>query len=126
MSNVYIQPDCGNSPRKLFLKDFTTAVAKGDIYYLNDKISETIEWEIIGQSKVASKEKYLSCIPEHRLWKAKELVVDTIITHGPDASVCGQIITKNNSKFAFCDIYRFKGAAGVMINSIRTFLIQEL
>ena len=126
MHKIYIQPDCGNSPRKLFLKDLNTALAKGDTHYLNDKISEAIEWEIVGQSKVISKEKYLISIKEYKLWKAKELVIDTIITHGPDASVSGQIIAKDNSKFAFCDIYRFKGAAGTMINSIRTFLIQQL
>ncbi len=125
MSKINIQPDCGNSPRKLFLKDFNIAIAKGDTHYLDDNISDTIEWEIIGQSIVKSKEEYLAGIPGHKLWKVKELVIDAIITHGPDASVSGQIITKDNSTFAFCDIYKFKGAGGTTINSIRTFLIQQ-
>ena len=58
-------------------------------------------------------------------WKVNELIIDTIITYGPDASVSGHIITTNNLMFAFCDFYRFKGAGGITIKGITTFLIKK-
>nr|WP_294794454.1 hypothetical protein [uncultured Mucilaginibacter sp.] len=124
MAKIIVQPDCGNAPRKLFLKDFNSALANGDIDFITANISEKIDWEIVGQSSVTGKQDYLKALHLHQLWKVKELVIDTIITHGPDASVSGQIIAADKSKFAFCDVYKFKGAGGTIINSIRTFIIK--
>lgn len=123
MAKINIQPDCGNSPRKLFLKDLNVALANGDIEFITKNIQDDITWEIVGHLRLNGKENYLKAIKGHKLWKVKELTIDTIITHGPDASVSGQIIAADNSTFAFCDIYRFKGAGGTIINSIKTFLV---
>jgi len=125
MAKINIQPDCGNAPRKLFLKDLNVALANGDIDFFTKNIQDSITWEVVGQSQVTGKENYFKAINGHKLWKVKELTIDTIITHGPDASVSGQIIAADNSTFTFCDIYRFKGAGGTTINSIKTFLIQQ-
>ena len=123
MAKINIQPDCGNAPRKLYLKDLNVAIANGDIEFLTKNIHDSITWELVGHAKVTGKENYFKAIIEHKLWKVKELTIDTIITHGPDASVSGQVIAADHSSFSFCDIYRFKGAGGTTINSIKTFLI---
>jgi hypothetical protein len=125
MAKIQIQPDCGNAPRKLFLKELNIALAKGDTAFIKDTIPELINWEIVGQKSATGKDDYLKALKEHKLWKVKELIVDTIITHGPDASVSGQIITSDKSMYKFCDIYRFKGAGGTSITSITTFLIKQ-
>lgn len=126
MVKIRIQPNCGNAPRKLFLKDVNVAFINGDIKFFMDNISDAISWEIVGQSFVTGKAIFLESVQEHKLWKAQELVIDTIITHGPDASVSGQITMADNSKIAFCDIYRFKSAGGTTINSIKTFFAEQL
>jgi|SRR5690606_37105223 len=123
MAKIHMQPDCGNAPRKLFLKDLNVALANGDIDFFTKNIQDNITWEMVGKWQVTGKESYLKSIKEHKLWKVKELTIDTIITHGPDASVSGQIKAADNSVCAFCDIYRFKGTGGTLINSIKTFLI---
>jgi ribosomal protein S4E len=125
MARINIQPDCGNAPRKVFLKDFNVALAKGDKPFLKKNIHDGINWEVAGHINVTGKEDYLKAIIEHKFWKVKELTIDAIITHGLDASVSGRIMTSDNTKFTFCDIYRFKGASGTTINSIKTFLIEE-
>ncbi len=125
MGKIRIQPDCGNAPRKLFLKNLNVAIANGDNDFLINVIPQNINWEILGQIKVVGQEDYIKAIMLHKLWKAKELIIDTIITHGPEASVSGKLITDDNSKYAFCDIYRFKGAGGFIISSIATFLIRQ-
>ena len=123
MAKVQIQPDCGNAPRKLFLKDLQVAIANGDLSFVTDNIPDKIKWEIVGQKIITGQENYLKALRGTKHWKAKELIIDTIITHGPDASVSGQITTTNNSKFAFCNVYRFKNAGGTFINSFTTFLL---
>ena len=125
MAKVNIQPDCGNSSRKIFLKDLYISLANGDIDILNSNVQDNINWQVAGQPQVTGKENYLKELVEHKLWKVKEITVDTIITHGPDASVSGQIKATDNLKYAFCDIYKFKGAGGTTINSILTFLIRQ-
>lgn len=125
MGKISIQTDCGNSPRKLFLKDLNVALANGDKDFLTNNIPQKIKWEISGKKKVSGQEDYIKTVLHHKLWKAKELVIDTMITHGPDASVSGTVISADNSEYAFCDIYRFKGAGGTIINSITTFLIKQ-
>ena len=125
MAKIQIQPDCGNAPRKLFLKDLNIAFANGDSEYLTDIVPEGINWVITGQKNITGKENYLKELKRHKFWKVKRLIIDTIITHGPDAAVSGQITTPDNLKFSFCDIYRFKGAGGTTINSITTFMIKQ-
>jgi hypothetical protein len=125
MAKIQIQPDCGNAPRKLFLKELNIAFAEGDTAFIQDAIPEQINWEIVGQKSITGKDNYLKALKGHKLWKVKELIVDTIITHGHDASVSGQITASDKSIYKFCDIYRFKGAGGTTIHSITTFLIKQ-
>ena len=125
MAKIQIQPDCGNAPRKLFLKELHIALAEGDLDFIKDAIPEQINWEIVGQKSISGKDDYLKALKGYKLWKAKELIVDTIITHGPDASVSGEVIASDKSTYKFCDIYRFKGAGGTTINAITSFLIKQ-
>jgi len=125
MAKIEIQPDCGNAPRKAFLKDLHIAIANGDLGYLVSIIPEGITWDIVGQQQINGKEGYLTEITRYKLWNVKELIIDTMITHGPDASVSGHITTADNEQFAFSEIYRFKGAGGKTLKSVTTFVIER-
>ena len=124
MVKINVQPDCGNSPRKLFLKQLYVAFAYGDTGFLTENISESIEWEITGKLKVTGKKVFLDTLFSLEYWKVKELVIETIITHSADASVSGVLTTNDNSKYDFCDICKFKTAGGTSIKSIKSFLIK--
>jgi len=73
MAKINVQPDCGNAPRKLFLKDLNVALANGDIEFFTKNIQDSITWEVVGQSQVTGKENYFKAINGHKLWKVKEL-----------------------------------------------------
>jgi hypothetical protein len=124
MANIQIQPDCGNAPRKLFLKELLIAIAEGNVKHLQNVIPEHIHWEIVGRKQVTGQQQFFKELKGHALFKAKELIVDAIITHGYDASVSGKITTANKATYKFCDVFRFKGATGAVISSITTFLIE--
>ena len=51
-----IQPDCGNSPRKAFLKDLYISLANGDIDILNNSIQNNVNWQVAGQKNVTGKD----------------------------------------------------------------------
>ena len=99
------------------------AFANGNIDYITDNLPEQITWLIIGEKIINGKKNFLTELEKHKLWKTKDLIIDTIITHGTDASVAGLATLENNTGFSFCDIYKFKGAGGTGINSITTFII---
>lgn len=124
MAKVTIQPDCGNAPRKVFLKNLYLSLANGDSALLMNHVQDNIHWQVPGKPTILGKENYLKAVVQHKLWKVKEMTIDTIITHGPDASVSGHIKGADNLKYAFCDIYRFKGAGGTTIHAITTLLVQ--
>ncbi len=125
MAKIEIQPDCGNSPRKGFLKELYVALANADIEFLKTNIPVNISWEVIGQKLITGKDEYLKAITGHKVWQPKQLTIETIITHGPDASVNGEIRTKDNLSYSFCDVFKFKGAGGTTINSIKSFVIEQ-
>lgn len=77
-----VPKDCGNSPKKNFLKDFLIAIAEGDEPFLAEHVSDGIIWENIEIKKVETKSLYLKELPNHPLWKTDQLAVDKIITHG--------------------------------------------
>ena len=122
---VTFPKDCGNAPRKTFLKDFHLALAKGDLNFLEQHIEDKFSWELIGKNSMETKQKYLQEVQQHAHWKVENLTIVSIITHGNDAAVYGKFTTAGNKKFRFCDLYTFKGSKGFMIKSIKCFLIKE-
>jgi hypothetical protein len=124
MAKINIQPDCGNAPRKNFLKDLNIAWVNGDQKFFETNLSDSIKWVIVGQSAISGKEKFLKALATHKLWKPREVTIDTIITHGRDAAVSGRITASDKSMYSFCDVFRFKGAAGTVIDEIKTFIIR--
>src|SRR5690554_3623379 len=100
MAKITVEVNCGNAPKKEFLKNFHTAIANGDINFVAANISDTFNWEIIGNNTITNKEQFVEAIQEHRLWNVKELIVDAIITHGNDASVNGRVVTADDLIFS--------------------------
>jgi hypothetical protein len=124
MAKIQVPQDCGNAPRKLFLVDFNTALANGDMDSFQELIPEKINWDIVGQELIADKAGFLKAVKVLPLWKVKELIVEAIITHGYEASLSGQVVAKDKSLYKFCHIYRFPKASGVTISSLTTFVIK--
>ena len=100
-------------------------MANGNLNFLMDNISDTIHWEIVGTQTLTHKEAFEKQILKSPLWQVKELVVDAIITHGNEASANGRVLTAAGKTFAFCNVYKFKGFKGTILNAIQTYLIKE-
>ena len=121
---INIPKDCGNAPRKNFLKDFHIALAKGDLSFLETHVAESILCEITGSTTIETKESYLQEVEHFAHWKVQNLTIEAIIKHGNDAAVQGKFTASDKTEFAFCDLYKFKGFKGFAIKSIKSFLIK--
>jgi|SRR5690554_735368 len=124
MAEIIIQPDCGNSPKKLFLKNLYIAYAEADSEFVTANVPEQVSWERIGRDQLTGNEKFIEAMRSYKLWNVRRLVVDAIITHGVDASVNGRVLCSDRSEYAFCDVYRFVSAGKFDIRTITSFLIR--
>lgn len=108
MIKLTIKEDCGNAPKKEFIRDFNIAFAENS----NDKIlafmADDIVWDMIGNKKVQGKEDVRKELESMGLEEATELIIDTIITHGDIASANG-VMKFAGTTIAFCDVYKFTG-----------------
>lgn len=50
-----IKTDCGNAPKREFLKEFNSAFAKGDIEFLVASVSDEVVWDIVGYRQINGK-----------------------------------------------------------------------
>src|SRR5690606_11958083 len=122
MTKLNIPIDCGNSPKKNFIKDFNIAFAKGDADFIIDHVSEDIVWIIHGDKKIVGKEDFIKEIQLMKNEIPEEVTLKSIITHGKEASANGKI-KMNGNTYMFSDVYGFKGAIGNIISSIESYVI---
>ena len=122
MAEIIAPKDCGNSPKKLFLKDFIAAIANDDREFASRSIYDKTTWRLVeGQEEFGGSE-IMDGLKKHPVRNACRIEIESIITHGTDAAVHGRITTTNGAKFAFCDVYKFKGHKGFEIRAVKSFL----
>lgn len=124
MTETTIVPNCGNAPRKCFLRDYNIAFATGNAEYVIAHASDDITWKIHGDRQIVGKEAFAKEVNMMKTYTADELVIQSIITHGREAAVSGEIKMGEKS-YSFCDVYRFTGNKGDMIKALDSFIIEN-
>ncbi|MFS8615620.1 MAG: nuclear transport factor 2 family protein [Solitalea sp.] len=122
MININIEADCGNAPKKTFLKDFNIAFARNDIGFILDHVSEQVSWELVGDRVIRGKTDMQAALEEMAASPMEEMTLEKIITHGTDAAASGRI-KMQGKEFAFCDLYRFGGFKGTTLREITSFVV---
>jgi len=127
MTRINIKPDCGNSPKKAFLRDWNIAFAEGNLELLKNSVSEDIEWNIYGDQKIVGKEAFAKAIHEMANYKADAMTIHHIITHGKEAAVNGEMVMQDSGKtYAFCDVYEFRSAGSTEIRRMHSYVLQDV
>lgn len=124
MVKIAVSEDCGNSPKKLFLKQLNIAFAEGDIAFITDSVSDDISWSMVGDEQIQGKSDFVDVLEHIKNNKAAELIISKIITHGKDGAVNSEIIMEDGKKYAYCYVYEFSGAKGTSIKSIVSYVIE--
>ena len=115
-------PDCGNAPRKEFLKDFNIAFATGKADFIIEHVSEEIVWNIHGDKHITGKEAFSKEVNTMKDYIADEVVIHSIITHGREAALNGEM-KMDDQTYAFCDVYRFTNTTSNIIRKMDSYVL---
>ena len=123
-TKIKIKADCGNSPKMNFLKEINIAFAESNLTFLSDHVTDSIEWNIVGEKLIVGKESFTDELEVMKSNEISELVLQQVLSHGREGAARG-IITMNNGKmFAFSDFYEFNNSKGSLIKSITSFVVE--
>ena len=123
MPNITVKPDCSNAPKKALLRDFISAFAHSDVDGILAPMSEDIVWNLVGETVIEGKENVRELLESMKSVGTSDLVIETIITHGRDASINGVIKSNSGQSHAFCDVIQFTSAAGKQIKTMTSYSI---
>ncbi len=124
MVKVTVDVDCCNSPKKLFLKQFNTAFAEGDVEFLRASVADDIIWRVVGANVISGKAEFASALTKIDFSANARVTIKRIITHGNEAAVNGDILMTNGKTYAFCDFYEFDSAKGTSIKVVESYNIE--
>ncbi|CAM1363286.1 conserved hypothetical protein [Tenacibaculum litoreum] len=101
MLKIISSPSCGNSPKMTLLKEFNIALAKGDLEFLTESVTDEIVWNIIGDRKVEGKEEFIEELKKIKEKEVIELTLEQILSHGKEGAVNGTIKMRNGKNILF-------------------------
>ncbi|WP_370087445.1 nuclear transport factor 2 family protein [Ekhidna sp.] len=122
MTKINIQTDCSNSSKKEFLKDFNVAFATGNADFIISQVSDDIRWIMYGDKELKGKKDFAKEINIMKDYVADEVTIHSIVTHGAEAALNGEIKMGGKS-YAFCDMYRFVSAGSTKIKELKSYII---
>ncbi|MFW5760769.1 MAG: nuclear transport factor 2 family protein [Cyclobacteriaceae bacterium] len=115
-AEIIIPADCGNAPKKIFLKDFNIALANADIDYLKDSVADYIHWEVIGREKAVGKQEFIALLQGMKA-NCTKLSLQKILSHGREGAVYGHKAFANGKTEAFAGFYEFNSAKATKLKS---------
>jgi hypothetical protein len=118
--------DCGNAPKKIFLKQVCIAFFEDDTHFLLDSVSDEITLQIVGSKQFQGKQEFAKALVQMKNDQVSELIINGILTHEREGAVRGTIKMENGRIFSFCDVYKFSSSKGDKINSITYDVIEEV
>ncbi|HZR40248.1 MAG TPA: hypothetical protein VFB12_09045 [Ktedonobacteraceae bacterium] len=124
MVTITVHEDCGNAPKKLFLKDFIVATVSNDSAFVARNTTDDIRWDLVGGQCTSGKQDVLTQLQRSRSDEVAELIIHTIVTHGYNGAADGFLKSKDGKMVAFCDIYQFRASTNnAPIKAITTYAI---
>ncbi|EON78701.1 hypothetical protein ADIS_0808 [Lunatimonas lonarensis] len=124
MTKIISSPNCGNSPKMEFLKEFNIAFAEGKVEFIIESVTDDIVWDIIGDKKIEGKERFTKELEKMKSEKAIELIIDQILSHGKEGASNGIMKMQNGKQYAFSDFYIFKNTKSNILKSITSYVIE--
>lgn len=120
MLEVFAQKDCGNSSKKLLLKNFYIVFVEKRIDELFLFLSEDIIWNT-PKGSFLGHDQIHELISDAINQPVQKLFLDQIITHGKDAAVRGKFTLGEKTKY-FSDFYEFQSAGSKKIKTINSYI----
>lgn len=122
---IDVQADCGNAPKKEFLRDFIIAFFRADTDFILNSVSDEIVWDIFGDKRIEGKSAFTEALNEMSTFESGGLTIHHIITHGKEAAVNGEFFMEGNKRYAFCDVIELTSAGSTTIRNLYSYIVQQ-
>lgn len=130
MVKVSCKEDCGNAPKKILLRDFNFAVARGNLSRASRYLAEEVTWHLFepaGQKQIHGRENVIAEYEGNLVIEPVEFIVDSIITHGVKGAVNGSVKAKDGRSYVFCDVYQFSShTTSARIKEMTSYIIEKM
>lgn len=120
-----IKPDCGNSPKRELIKNLTIHFASYELDKAMEHMDDDIVWTLVGDKPIVGKKEFEAELEKMRENKATELTIHSIITHGKEAAINGEMKMTDGTVFGFSDFYEFTSAKGSKVKAITSYVVQK-
>lgn len=126
MAKIHVEPDCGNAPKKLFIRDFMIAAANNDASFILDALTDDILWKMVGNRSFAGKSAIESALDTVVKTNVQEMTIATIITHGDAGSADGTMRLNDGKRYGFCHVFIFNShGKNAKIKQITSYVIKD-
>lgn len=116
-------PSFVNSPKKQFLQELTVLFASYQIDKVKAWFADDITWTLVGDSPIQGKEAFAAALAAMSHNKATRLTIHSMLTHGREAAVHGEMLMEDGKRFGFADFYTFTSAGASRIKAITSYVI---
>jgi hypothetical protein len=124
MTRIVCKEDCGNAPKKLQIRELLTAMAKANASGILKHLAGDVVLESVGVGCIEGRAAAAAHFTYEKRGPAAELVIHSILTHGPAAAANGVITAADGRRYAFSEFYHFTGSArGARIRAILSYTI---
>jgi hypothetical protein len=124
MVTITVHEDCGNAPKKLFVKNFVVAAVSNDSAFVARNTTDDIRWNLVGGQCITGRQDVLAELQRSRSDGVAELIINTVVTHGYNGAADGLLKFNDGKTVAFCDVYQFKASTNNSpIKAITTYAI---
>lgn len=121
---IICEPNCGNSPRKEFLRDLNIAYARSNSEFIIDHASEDIIWYMHGDKIIQGKNEFSEVIRKMVDYTVSKLIIESLITHGKQGSASG-VMFMNAKAFSFCDVYHFASHKEHRVIEMHSYVLES-
>ena len=120
---VFAKADCGNSPKNLFLKDFTIALARGDVDYVLERVSNNLVWIDVGMPGNKGLDDIRQELIKNQTGRIVKIELSRALSHGKAGAVDGILQMADGRQLAFCIIFEFASAKADRISLIKSYVV---
>lgn len=114
--------------REEFIRAFNDAFLTNDLDFIIDRLTDDIEWEMVGDQKMNGKPEVRQLMESatNGSLKITKIQIDKIINQGPHAAVNGTMVMKDKDKtinYGFCDVYTFSDDKSEKIKAMTSYVV---
>jgi len=124
MLKITASPNCSNSPKMELIKNLTIHFVTYDLDKAMPFLVEDFAWTLVGDCTIYGKAQFRSALEEMSTNKATELSITSVLTHGQEGAVHGEILMEDGHKFGFADFYKFSSVKGDKVKSIVSYVVE--